>query len=208
MDDKELRLAILRITRDSDVQVRRPMFASDYLSRVGLPQGELRRVQRALNYLHEKRCLEVVRAGPQLLDLVVGIKAEGIDMLERPEDHGKQHTGPIFNAPVGSVQVGNHNTAHVTQNVGGDLKQLVDALMALRDDTAHDPTRAAVHAVAAQAVDEVTQHHSVTARLTGFLHGLGQLVQSTGAVVPAYNAIYALAPALNIHGLPPPPSST
>jgi hypothetical protein len=37
--------------------------------------------------------------------------------------------------------------------------------------------------------------------------GIGQLVQSSGAILPAYNLVYAVAPALNVHGLPTPPAS-
>lgn len=182
------------------------MSADGYIARLGLPESDRRLVRRALEYLADKGFIRVVRAGPKLELVVVGISAEGIDEVERPHRHTSERSGAIhFNAAVGNVQVGDHNTAHVTQNVGGDLEQLVDALIALRDETAHDPSQAAVNAVAVQAVEELTKHRSVTDRLSGYLQGLGQLVQSTGAVMPAYNAIYALAPALNIHGLPPPP---
>ena len=115
--------------------------------------------------------------------------------------------GIQFNAPVGNVQVGDHSTAHITQNIGGDIGQLVDALIALREQTAAESSQSAINALAVQAVEEALKHRSVTNRLAGFLMGIGQLVQSSGAILPAYNLVYAVAPALNVHGLPTPPAS-
>jgi hypothetical protein len=201
-----MRKAILGATRDIDVSTVRPMSAISYVAHLGLAEGELRSVQRALEYLQGKGYLRTVVAGRQRHRIVVGITAEGIDEMERPDDYAKPRSEEIhFNAAVGSVQVGDHNTAHITQNIGGDIGQLIEALIALRQQTATDPTHSAINALAAQAVEEASKQRSVTDRLAGFLMGIGQVVQSTGAMLPAYHLIYAVAPALNVHGLPPPP---
>ena len=76
----------------------RPMFAADYVKRLGLSEGKLRRVQRALDYLAEKGYLHMVHAGKDQQRIVIGITAEGIDEMERSEDHAAQRSGGGFNS--------------------------------------------------------------------------------------------------------------
>lgn len=210
----ELRIALLRMTNDVHDAGRLPMNSAEYLNALNLDEEAWTCVSNGLKYLWEKGF--IVASGVPVVGrmgaafVVSGITPAGIDEVELTSRRGvPRPAGDVhFHGPVGSAQIGDHNTASVVQNVSADVSALVDALIALRDATADDASQSAAHALAEQAIGEVSAHNSVTARLNSLLLGIGNVIQSSGAALPAYRALYLAAPHLGIHGLPPPPSSS
>jgi hypothetical protein len=202
----ELRAAILRATNDANNDQRLPLTAMDYLEALSLTEDGWTDVSNALRYLMEKGFIRasavpvVGRKGAAFT--VSGITPAGIDEVEGST---KPQPGAVhFHGPVGAAQIGNHNTANVVQSFGADFQALVDALIAFRDDTSRDDSAAALHVLASQAASEAQSQGSITVRLAKLVIGIGVLIQTSGAIIPAYQALYLAASHLGIHGLPPP----
>jgi hypothetical protein len=197
-------MEILKVTNDANDEQRLPLTTLDYLEALGLPEDAWTEVSTALQYLSDKRLIVassvpvIGRKGAAFT--VARITPQGIDEVEGT---AKPQPGTVnFHGPVGAAQIGNHNTTNVVQNVGADFQALIDALIALRDETMDDASTSAVNALALQAIDEAKAHGSVTDRLKSLVMGIAMLVQTSGAAIPAYQALYLLGPHLGIHGLP------
>jgi hypothetical protein len=215
MTNQELRLAVLRMTYDAYERGALPLQEEQYIEAFrGEINGDPRpAIINALDILEQSGNIIAQRSEytvpPYTGYFVKGITPKGVGVFEESGDLRPQGSPATFNfnGPVGSVQQGNHNTAHVVQNVGGDIGKLVEALIALRDATAADDNATIVNTLAAQAIEEASRTQSVTDRLTRLVTGIGTFIQTSGAAIPAYQALYLAAPHVGIHGLPPPPTS-
>jgi hypothetical protein len=98
---------------------------------------------------------------------------------------------------VGAMQIGDHNNAHVLQNVEGANAALIDALAKLRQELAKRPNAAAIDVLCEQTANEV-QAAGISEKARGMLGGIAQLVQTVGAVPGAYPLLVAAAHAAGV----------
>lgn len=211
----------MTLTKNANSAGSLPLQTPDYLTRLNFrPDDALNwnRIREEIEYLSDAGLItsRKLPLGNELVatHAVTSITAKGVDVVEQSGELSFPRTGPVFNAPVGSVQIGDNNSAFVTQYMSADLRSVIEALIALRRSTAHDAAAAKVHSLADEAIAEASKTNAVTDRLKAIILSLGllftaseALVQTTGAAIPAYQALYIAAPHIGIHGLPPPPTT-
>lgn len=212
MTNDELRFALLKLTYEASEKGKLPLQTAEYLQELGPTIGDgdtVTRVGSALEYLMDRGLIVASRLpamNDPTLHLVKRITSKGTDAIENPKGHPEVVSSPVhFYGPIGAVQIGNQNTAQVTQNIGADLNAFVDALTALRNVAASNG-HIAVEILAASAIDEASTKRTVTDKLRSILPALGPIIQTSAALIPAYRALCVAASAVGIN-LPPPPAS-
>jgi hypothetical protein len=128
----------------------------------------------------------------------VYITHEGIKSVEESVKEPEKPTSPVvnnFNAPVGAVQIGNHNTANVTQNNGLDLSEARRLIEAIRQSAASLPEEQ--HAEAIEHVEyfeaEIISTNPEPSRLRDSVKALLSLGSKVVAAAGFVDTVHNLA---------------
>ncbi len=122
----------------------------------------------------------------------VTITARGVDEIEQAErrpDKATAHFSPqvtqIFHGAVGAVQTGSHSTAHITQNIGSDVADILKLLGELRQGFQSLPPEPREEAV--EIVDALEEEIKSVAprrgRVRAYLGQIGSFAKDTAVGV-------------------------
>jgi DNA-binding transcriptional MocR family regulator len=128
----------------------------------------------------------------------VYITHAGIKKVEEFVKEPEKPTSPVvnnFNASVGAVQIGNHNTANVTQNNGLDFSEARRLIEAIRQSAASLPEEQ--HAEAIEHVEyfeaEIISTNPEPSRLRASVQALLSLASKIGTVAGFVDTVHNLA---------------
>ena len=94
-------------------------------------------------------------------------------------------------APVATQQIGNNNTANVTQNIGSDTAEILQMLHALRRDVSSLPPENQITAI--EALDDIEEEVKTPTRASRIRGGLLSLWSVIKDIASFANAVTALA---------------
>lgn len=128
----------------------------------------------------------------------VYITHAGIKKVEESMKEPEKPTSPVvnnFNASVGAVQIGNHNTANVTQNNGLDLSEARRLIEAIRQSAASLPEEQ--HAEAIEHVEyfeaEIISTNPEPSRLRDSVKALLSLASKVVTAAGFVDTVHSLA---------------
>jgi hypothetical protein len=202
MTNAEIRQAVLRAVYDMHHERVLPKWSGDVVSRLPRTPGpsvDLATVDAAIDYLVERKLVQTrpapgLGAGGGPKHLVQSILAAGIDEIDHPaRERAPTHTHNNFNGPVGSVQMGDHNSAHVTQHIGSSFEDLITALEQIRSSTEGSPETEEVAQLATSAIKEIKRGNGFSDRLKAVLLSLAYAFPALGAIHPSYEDVRAIS---------------
>lgn len=153
---------------------------------IDVPENER---EPARQYLHGEGLIKM--RGPTLASITHAGVVEIEASMERPAERTEHFTPAViqqvtqnFSGPVGAVQTGSHNVAHVTQNVSTDVQVLLQQLRAQVDGLPVEQREEAIELV--DGLEEQAKKPSPSkAMIKQILAGLGGIFAGAGSDVVA-----------------------
>jgi hypothetical protein len=159
---------------------------TNFLVICGRQNIELEEAQEILNYLSTEGLVDFIPV------FMVGLTHKGLVEIEKsinqPEKSTEHFPSTIiqnFNAAVGTVQTGSHNTSNVNQNFGSSISEVSNLLNELRNSLKELPEEQKEEAI--ESTDfiegEIVSESPSKTKLKAFLKQLGTFTANTASNV-------------------------
>jgi hypothetical protein len=199
MTDHELRIEVLKYSVAAARAGDMPLQIPSYLQALNLRPDEAHNVSRAIEYLVDDGVLEgksIKSIGQNFAHWVVQrVTKAGYDAVEPPPGASKPQPNLTqhFSGPVGAVQIGDGNVAHVQQSLGENERAIIAALEALIEELRPRADAYGIVVLAESAVAEIKTSKTITEKAKFAISSIGTIVRTLGETPSAYNLLVEAA---------------